>query len=607
MTIRVPGFSDERADRPVLGVVRSVTGRSWRERLDIAGEARALAVTQRHDIDQMIARIIVGRGVDLAAAAGFLDPNLKSLMPDPSVLTDMDAAAARLADAVLRGEAVALFGDYDVDGATSTAILGRYLRAVGLDPTVYIPDRLIEGYGPNPEAIRTLARGGARLLVTLDCGSTGFEALEEARRVGLDTVVLDHHQCGVALPPAVALVNPNRQDDLSGLGYLAAAGVAFMAVVALNRELRRRGFFRERREPDLLALLDLVALGTVADVVPLVGLNRAFVVKGLVAARARGNTGLAALATMARLSGPVGCYHLGFLIGPRINAGGRIGNASLGARLLATDDPLEAERIATELDRLNRERQVIEAEMLAEALAAVEAGGDPGPVVVTGSDTWHPGVVGLIAARLKERWRRPAFAVAFDRGPVGTGSGRSIPGVDLGAAVRSAVEAGILVKGGGHAMAAGVTLDRARLDAFRDHVADRVGSAVEAELAIADLPVDGVLSGGAASPAFVDMVERAGPYGAGHPEPVFVFPAHRVTYAEEVGQGHVRLALASGDGCNLKAIAFRARGEPLGDAIMASRGRGLHVAGSLSLDHWQGDARVQLRVVDVAVPERRGL
>lgn len=605
--MRIAGLSEDNPARPVLGVARSATGRCWRERLDVAGEATALAMSQRHSIDQLVARIMAGRGVDVECAEGFLDPSLKGLMPDPATLTDMEAAAGRIAEAVTRGEPIALFGDYDVDGATSAALMTRYLAEVGAEATVYIPDRLIEGYGPNVEAIRGLARGGAKLLVTLDCGSTSFEALDEAARLGLDTVVIDHHQCNVTLPRAVAVVNPNRQDDLSGLGHLAAVGVTFMTIVAVNRELRRRGAFKTTREPDLFSLLDLVALGTVADVVPLVGLNRAFVVKGLIVARARQNLGLTALAGVARLSGPVSCYHLGFMIGPRINAGGRIGDAGLGARLLATRDAAEAERIAVELDRLNRERQAIEAAMLEEALAGVEAEGEPGPLIVTASERWHPGVVGLIAARLKERWRRPAFAVAFDRGAIGTGSGRSIPGVDLGAAVRSAVEAGLLVKGGGHAMAAGLTIDRSRLAEFRTHVEDRIRDRVEAQLAVSDLTVDGVLTATGATTDFVGLVERAGPYGAGHPEPIFVLPSHRVTFADEVGQGHIRLSLAAGDGRTLKAMAFRAAAEPLGQAIFAARGGNLHVAGTLSLDHWQGDARVQLRVLDVAVPSAKAL
>ena len=604
---RFAGFSEDAAPRAVLGVERSATGRAWRDRLDAAGAAIALAMVQRHDLPDPVARVLAGRGVDIDAAPAFLDPTIKDLMPDPSTLTDMERAAERIADAIRRRERIAIFADYDVDGATSAALFARYLTAVGAETEIYIPDRLIEGYGPNSEALKALAGRGARLLVTLDCGTTSHEALETARALGLSTVVIDHHQVGATLPPAHAIVNPNRHDDLSGLGHLAAVGVTFLTVVALNRVLRARGAFARGSsgfgtEPNLLDLLDLVALGTVADVVPLIGLNRAFVVKGLIAARARRNVGLAALTTVARLSGPVTPYHLGFMIGPRINAGGRIGDAGLGARLLGLDDPVEAERIAAELDTLNKERQAIEAEMLAEADAQVFAahGDAPPAVVVAHAPNWHPGVVGLISSRLKEKLRRPAFAISFDRGEFGTGSGRSIAGVDLGGAVRAAVEAGILVKGGGHAMAAGLTIARDRLDDFTRFMDERLAETVATASADLALKIDGALTAAAATRDFVEMLEKAGPYGAGHAEPVFALPAHRVTFADTVGNGHVRLQLASGDGSTIKAIAFRAADEPLGRAILAARGRSLHVAGSLGLDHWQGDARVQLRVVDVA-------
>ncbi|MDK9695199.1 MAG: single-stranded-DNA-specific exonuclease RecJ [Siculibacillus sp.] len=598
------GFAEDEGPRAVLGVTRSASGRTWVDRLDLPGAALATAMTQRFGLPDIVARVMAGRGVGLDDAAAFLDPTIKDLMPDPSTVTDMDAGVTRLADAVERGEKIALFADYDVDGATSAAVMRRWLRQVGVDPIVHVPDRLIEGYGPNVEAIRNLAAAGAGLLVTLDCGSTSFEALVAARDAGLDTVVIDHHQCGVELPTAVAVINPNRQDDLSGLGHLCACGVAFVTLVGLARELRRRGHFRTRPEPDLLALLDLVALGTVADVVPLLGLNRAFVVKGLQVARKRRNPGLTALSAVARLSGPMSPYHLGFLIGPRINAGGRIGDAALGSRLLATDDPVEAERIAADLDRLNKERQVMEAAMVEEADAQIVArfGADPGPIVVASSADWHPGVVGLIAARLKEKWSRPALAVAFDRGALGTGSARSIAGVDLGAAVRAAVEAGLAVKGGGHRMAAGLTVEESKLDTVRDFLAERLATTVAGALERRDLEVDGAMTAAAAAVELVETLEKAGPYGSGRPEPLFAFPAHRVAFADEVGNGHVRVSLASGDGTTLKAIAFRAASEPIGRTILAARGRPLHVVGALGLDHWQGDARVQLRIVDVCEP-----
>ena len=598
------GFAEDDGRRAVLGVTRSASGRTWVDRLDIGTAAVATAMTQRLGLPEIVTRVMAGRGVGLDEALAFLDPTIKDLMPDPSTVTDLDVGVARLADAVVGGETIALFADYDVDGATSAAVMRRWLRQVGIDPIVHVPDRLIEGYGPNVEAIRALRARGAELLVTLDCGSTSFEALAAAREVGLDTVVVDHHQCGVDLPPAVAVINPNRQDDLSGLGHLCACGVAFVTLVGLARELRRRGFFRGRPEPDLLALLDLVALGTVADVVPLVGLNRAFVVKGLAVARRRRNPGLAALSAVARLNGPMSPYHLGFLIGPRINAGGRIGDAGLGSRLLATDDPVEAERIAGDLDRLNKERQVMEAAMVEEADAQVFArfGADPGPIVVASSAEWHPGVVGLIAARLKEKWGRPALAVAFDRGPLGTGSARSIAGVDLGAAVRAAVAAGLAPKGGGHAMAAGLTVEEGRLDAVREFLAARLADPVAGSRDQRELRIDGAMTAGAATVDLVEMLEKAGPYGSGQPEPLFAFPAHRVAFADEVGTGHVRASLASGDGTSLKAIAFRAAAEPIGRTLLSARGRTLHVVGALGLDHWQGDARVQLRIVDVCEP-----
>ena len=398
-----------------------------------------------------MARILAGRNVEVDAVEAFLDPTIKRSMPDPNVLTAMPEAAERLADAITRGETVAIFGDYDVDGATSAAVLARFLRHAGIEPLIHIPDRLFEGYGPNVEAVRALAARGATLLVTVDCGTTSIEPLAEARALGVDVVVIDHHQADEVLPPAVAIVNPNRRDDLSGLGHLAAVGLVFMTVVAANRVLRARGFWTaERPEPDLLAFLDDVALGTVADVVPLIGLNRAFVAKGLIALRRRERAGHVSLMDAARLSGPPEAWHLGFLLGPRINAGGRIGRADLGVRLLLEDDPDEAAKIAAELDRLNRERQAIEVETLAQAEAeAMAALGieEKGAVVVTAAEGWHPGVVGIVAGRLKEKFGRPAFAIALEPGGIGTGSGRSIVGVDIGRAVRRAVSEGLLTQG----------------------------------------------------------------------------------------------------------------------------------------------------------------
>lgn len=590
----------------LLGVTRSATGRRWRDRLDARADALALAIAQRHQIPDLLARVLAGRQVPLEEVEAFLDPTIRTLMPDPSTITDMEAGAARIADAVMRKERVAIFGDYDVDGATSAALLADYLRQFGLDPAVHIPDRIFEGYGPNADAITNLATRGASLLITVDCGTTSIEALAHARGAGMDVVVIDHHQCADDLPPVAALINPNRPDDLSGLGHLAAVGLVFMTLVAVSRELRRRGVFGgDRTEPDLLSLLHLVALGTVADVAPLTGLNRAFVTKGLAVLRRREHVGQTALMDVARLNGPPEAWHLGFALGPRINAGGRIGRADLGVRLLLERDPIEARRIAEELDRLNRERQLIEqsteAEAEAEALAALGRDENAAVVVSAGSG-WHPGVVGLVAARLKEKFARPAFAIALEPGGIGTGSGRSIAGVDLGRAVREAVRAGLLVKGGGHAMAAGVTLRRENVTAFRAFMEAELKDAVTEARGTRDLKIDGVVLARAATPELVAAMARAGPFGAGNPEPVVAMPAHEVAFAEEVGQAHVRMRLRSGDGGTVNAIAFRAAGQPLGRALLEARGQRVHLAGTLSIDRWQGAERVQMRIVDMAMP-----
>jgi single-stranded-DNA-specific exonuclease len=594
-------------ERLFLGVESSATGRAWRDRLDERGSAQALAITQRHDIPELLARILAGRNVDIDAVEAFLDPAIRRAMPDPHVLSGMKEAAARLADAVQRNECIAIFGDYDVDGATSTALLARYLHRCGIEPLIHIPDRLFEGYGPNVEAVRALAQRGAKLLVTVDCGTTSIEPLEEARKLGMEVIIIDHHQVDETLPPALAIVNPNRRDDLSELGHLAAVGLVFMTVVALNRELRQRGFWTgERPEPNLLAFLDDVALGTVADVVPLIGLNRAFVAKGLLALRRRERAGHTSLMDVARLNGPPEAWHLGFLLGPRINAGGRIGRADLGVRLLIEEDPTEAAKIAAELDRLNRERQAIELDTLAQAEAeAMAALGleEKGAVVVTAAEGWHPGVVGLVAARLKERYGRPAFAIALEPGGIGTGSGRSIAGVDIGRAVRRAVTEGLLLKGGGHAMAAGVTLRKAALAELRAYLESTLAADVEAARRKSGLMIDGAVSAAAANADLIAMLERAGPFGSGNPEPIIALPAHTVSFAEEVGQAHVRARLRSNDGSAVNAIAFRAAGQKLGQALIQNRGKPIHAAGSFSLDRWNGEERVQFQITDVAPAE----
>lgn len=591
---------------PFLGVAKSATGKFWIDRLDRRGAAQALAIAQRYQLSELLSRVIAGRGVDLDAVETFLDPTVRKLMPDPFAITDMEPAAKRIADAAARGEKVAIFGDYDVDGATSAALLAWHLRHCNLDPLIHIPDRIFEGYGPNVDAIRALANKGAKLLVTVDCGTTSLEPLAEARRLGMDVVVIDHHQCGDELPAVAALVNPNRPDDLSGLGHLAAVGLVFMALVAVNRALRERGFWTmSRPEPDLLGALHHVALGTVADVAQLTGLNRAFVAKGLIAMRRRDHVGHTALMNVSRLNGPPEAWHLGFMLGPRINAGGRIGQADLGVRLLLEGDISEAARIAAELDRLNSERRLIEqaAEAQAEGEALASMGlEDKGAVIVTAAEGWHPGVVGLVASRLKEKFARPVFAIALEPGGIGSGSGRSISGVDIGRAVRQAVEAGILMKGGGHAMAAGVTLKRERLAEFRGFMEAALACDVAKSRNVDELAIDGAVSGRAVTSDLVATLNRAGPFGAGNPEPLIALPSQQIVYADEVGQAHFRVRLQSGDGAVVNGIAFRAVGQRLGQAIAENRGQSVHVAGNLAVDRWQGAERVQLRVADIAVP-----
>jgi single-stranded-DNA-specific exonuclease len=607
MTLAASALPTE-APPAFLGVAHSLTGKLWRDRLDARGAARALAIVQRYQLPEMLARVLAGRDVDIDAVADFLDPTIRKLMPDPYTVTQMEAAAKRIADAAVRAEKVAIFGDYDVDGATSAALLAWHLRHCGLDPLIHIPDRLFEGYGPNTEAVRALAGKGATLLVTVDCGTTSLEPLAEAKRLGLSVVVIDHHQSGDVLPEVDALVNPNRADDLSGLGYLAAVGLTLITLVAVNRELRARGFWSgEMPEPDLLGMLHHVALGTVADVAPLIGLNRAFVAKGLIAMRRRDHVGHTALMDVSRLNGPPEAWHLGFMLGPRINAGGRIGRADLGVRLLLEGDVSEAARIAAELDRLNSERRIIEqtAEAQAEAEALASLGlEDKGAVIVTASEGWHPGVVGLVAARLKEKFARPAFAIALEPGGIGTGSGRSIGGVDLGKAVRQAVHDGILLKGGGHAMAAGVTLRKDKLAEFRAYLESALAHDVAQSRHANELFIDGAISARGVTPEFAAMLNRAGPFGSGNPEPLLALPSHQLVYADEVGQAHLRLRFKSGDGAIVNGIAFRSIGQKLGNALVANRGQPLHVAGSLAVDRYRGNERVQLRVLDVAVPDQ---
>jgi len=591
----------------VFNVRNSVAGRAWISRLDGDGMRLAASIAQQNGLPDMVSRVLAARGVTIDGVQRFWEPSLKTDLPDPSTLTDMDRAASRIALAVEGREQVALFGDYDVDGATSTALMLRFLRLLGLRPFTHIPDRLTEGYGPSPSVLTDFATRGASLILCLDCGATSSEAIAAGTAAGADVLVIDHHQVGAILPPAYAMVNPNRQDDLSGQGHLAAVGVTFLVCVAVNRALRERNYFKNSmKPPDLRMFLDLVALGTVCDVVPLTGVNRAFVIKGLLAIGKGWNRGIQALCRVSRLFGATSAYQLGFMLGPRINAGGRIGKSSLGLELLTSDSDADIEALAQSLDDLNRERQTLEAIALDQAAAMIEGRIEDSvrPLVVASED-WHPGIVGLIASRLCEQARLPCVAVAIRENGEGTGSARSVAGFDLGAAVRRAVEAGLLVKGGGHEMAAGLTIDPDNIGRFTDFLAERYQEAAPA-LRGNDLKIDGPMTAGGASLDIIEMLEKAGPYGAGHPSPVFAFPSHRITYAEPVGTSHVRCQITTDGGERLAAIAFRAMDRPLGQALLNHvRGAPLHLCGTLSVNSFRGDRSPQLSILDAAEPRGR--
>ncbi|HTC83052.1 MAG TPA: single-stranded-DNA-specific exonuclease RecJ [Rhizomicrobium sp.] len=583
-----------------FGIARSFTGRRWLLKpVDTALERDLLS-----EHPPVVARLLALRGVTLAEAADYLTPKLKTLLPDPFVLKDMEVAVARVAAAIHAGERIAVFGDYDVDGSTSAALLSDFLSALGAAPRIYIPDRMKEGYGPSSAAMRVLSAEGARLVITVDCGSAATAALQEARGLGLDVVVLDHHRVE-ASPPAVAHVNPNQPGDTSGLGYLCAAGVTFLFLVALNRHLRQTNFYQERdlTEPDLRLFLDLVGLATICDVVPLKDVNRAFVRFGLSQIGAHSRPGLQALARIAGAKAPFTPYHLGFVFGPRINAGGRVGRSSLGVDLLTAREGDKAAEFASQLDLHNRERQAIEKTILEEAtaLAATQANA---PFLLVAGEGWHPGVVGIVAGRLKERFSKPAFVAGFEGGQlgntIGRGSARSIPGIDVGAIIRTAAEKGVIEYGGGHAMAAGFSLMATQLDGFHKFIDAAFSGAGPALTAANDLHLDAVSSPAGANLALAHDIASAGPFGAGNPEPLLGLADVRVAFADVVGASHIRLRLQGGEGTVLDAIAFRTVGTPLGEGLLKSRGRPLHVAGRLRQDDWNGKTRVKLEIEDAA-------
>lgn len=576
-----------------LGVEASILNRRWTGPGEPA-ERMGAAIAQSLGAPEIIGRVLAARGVAPEDAAAYLAPTLKDLTPDPSALRDMDAAAERLVAAAAKGERIAVFGDYDVDGGASAALLVDWLRAQGVDASVYIPDRIDEGYGPNVEAMAALGRSHD-LIVCVDCGTLSHEPVAAAVAAGAEVLIADHHMAGETLPACLAVVNPNRHDDESGMGHLCAAGVVFLLLVAANRLLRAKG----APAPDLMGALDLVALATVADVAPLIGLNRAFVRQGLRVMAGRGRPGLRALADVAKLTTAPASFHLGYLLGPRVNAGGRIGKADLGARLLSTRSDEEAEGIAHELDRLNAERRGIEADVLAAAIEQAEARGAPGPIVWAAAESWHPGVVGIVAARLKERFERPAVVIGVEGGE-GKGSARSVEGVDLGAAIAACAREGVLLRGGGHRMAAGLTVAADRIEEAMAALAGKLAREVGALPAARALRIDGALVPAAATPELCEMLERAGPFGQAAPAPRFAFPAQKIAFAKRAGEDHLRLSFTDRAGGRLDAIAFRAFQSALGPFLESREGGPTHLAGRLEIDDWGGRRRAKLRVEDAA-------
>lgn len=585
------------ATSSLLGVECSHGGRQWRGAP--CDERLAATLSQRLNLPEMVGRVLAARGVGLDEAEGFLSPTLRAFLPDPSHLLDMDAAVGRLTRAVEARETIAILGDYDVDGATSSALLTRYFRALGLTVLLHVPDRMTEGYGPNEAALLGLQAKGATLAVTVDCGISAFQPLDAAAEAGLDVIVVDHHEAEALLPKAAALVDPNRLDETSPHGHMAAVGVAFLLVVALNRALRDAGYFKDRPAPDPMRWLDIVALGTVCDVVPLKGVNRALVAQGLKVMAGRTNPGIAALSDVCGVKERPEAFHCGYILGPRVNAGGRVGKSDLGARLLATEDANEAADLARRLDDFNRERQEIEAYVLLEAIEQVEGRPDDGlPLLIAVGEGWHPGVIGIVAGRLKERYNRASCVIAMEGGQ-GKASLRSVPGLDVGAAVIAARQAGLLVNGGGHAMAAGFTVATSRLEELRGFLGERL----TAQLASPLLPVlelDGVLPPEGLTLDLVETLRLLAPFGAGNPEPRFAVKAARIIAPRVVGQGHVSFRIAGVSGGRVKAIAFRAADSELGHALLRNNGTPMHLAGTLRPDHWQGETSVQFVVDDGA-------
>jgi single-stranded-DNA-specific exonuclease len=590
---------------PYLGVDRSLTGRAWRER------AADPELVRRHQLglglSEPLARALASRGVAQAEGPDYLNPTLKALFPDPSLFADMDRAAAVLVDALERRRAIVVFADYDVDGASSAAQLVRWFRSLGHELAIYVPDRLAEGYGPSPTAFRRLKDEGAELVITVDCGAAAHDALACAAEIGLEVVVIDHHLMrGDEIPKVAALVNPNRPDCVSGQGRLAAAGVTFVLLAALNREARRRGLFGEQPEPDLRQWLDLAAMGAICDVTQLQGFNRALATQGLKVMSGWRNPGLKALLEVAKSQGPASVFHVGFVLGPRINAGGRIGRSDLGARLLSTDDAQEARALAEELDALNASRKEVEREVVEAAIRLIdkESNQADAPVLLVSADDWHPGVIGIVAGRLRERYRKPTIVVGIDRAAnVGKGSGRSQPGVNLGRAVQAAYDEGLLLAGGGHAMAAGLSVRPDAIPELREFLCERLARET-AEAAAADgLEIDAVVTTRACDRALWQDFQRLAPFGPGNPEPLFAAADVRIERPMALRGGHVRCTLVDGSGAKLKAVAWRVEDSDLGRRLL-QEGGAIHVAGRLKPDDWQGREGVEFEIEDAADPRR---
>ena len=589
-----------------LGIESSLTGRRWLQRVPEGQTEAEIGILEegvrRLGIGAMQAKLVVARGATPETAQRILSPKLKNELPEPFTLQDMEQAVEAILSAVQGQRAITILADYDVDGGTSGALLLSWFRAIGARATVFVPDRILDGYGPSPKIVNKIKASGTDLLITVDCGAAAYAALQEAAKIGLDVVVFDHHLMHGAPPQALAVVNPNRQDDQSGLGNLTAAGVVFVALVALNRAARQQGLWSES-EYDLLSRLDLAALGTICDVAPLTGLNRALVAQGLKVQEKLTNPGLAALAVTSKLKDPGSVYAAGWVFGPRLNAGGRVGDSSLAVRLLSTDDAAEATQIAEELEVLNAERRAIEANVLEEAIARVErgeAGPLDGPLLMLGAPGWHPGIIGIVAGRLKDRFHRPVIVIgsADPDDPQAKGSGRSVPGINLGAAVSGAASDGVLLAGGGHAMAAGLTMAFRDVKSVHQDLARRLRTESDATGTSRDLSVDALVGLGAVTPDLLEVMADVGPYGAGWPDPVFAFADVRPYAAAPVGTGHVRLMLEDPCGQKIKAIAFRALNTPLGDALMGRRP--LHVVVRLKKDDWRGGNAVDCEIIDAS-------